>query len=56
VLGRYGVAGQATGTLGVLGPTRMSYGRAISAVRYMSDLMSTLMVGIYGGEAEPPTG
>ncbi|NPV66390.1 MAG: heat-inducible transcription repressor HrcA [Anaerolineae bacterium] len=52
VLGRYGVAGQATGTLGVLGPTRMSYGRAISAVRYMSDLMSTLMVGIYGGDTE----
>ncbi|GAB4569536.1 MAG: heat-inducible transcriptional repressor HrcA [Anaerolineae bacterium] len=53
VLGRYGVAGHATGTLGVLGPTRMSYGRAISAVRYMSDLMSNLMIGIYGEDAEP---
>ncbi|MBN2472838.1 MAG: heat-inducible transcription repressor HrcA [Anaerolineae bacterium] len=48
VLSRYGVAGQATGTLGVLGPTRMSYGRAISAVRYMSDVMSNLMIGMYG--------
>ncbi len=50
VLGRYGIAGQATGTLGVLGPTRMSYGRVISAVRYMSDVMSNLMIGIYGEE------
>lgn len=52
VLGRYGVAGQAAGTLGVLGPTRMSYGRAISAVRFMSDVMSNLMVGIYGNEKD----
>ena len=50
VLGRYGVAGQATGMLGVLGPTRMRYGRAISAVRYMSDLMTSLIVGMYGSE------
>ncbi len=55
ILSRYGVAGQATGTLGVLGPTRMSYGRAISAVRYMSDVMSNLMIGMYGeDDAGPP--
>ena len=53
VLGRYGVAGQATGMLGVLGPTRMRYGRAISAVRYMSDLMTSLIVGMYGNENNP---
>lgn len=52
VLGRYGVAGRATGALGVLGPTRMRYGRAISAVRYVADLMSNLLVGIYGEETE----
>ncbi len=51
VLGRYGIAGQATGALGVLGPTRMRYGRAISAVRYVADLMSNLMIGIYGEDA-----
>ncbi len=51
VLGRYGVAGRATGALGVLGPTRMRYGRAISAVRYVADLMSNLLVGIYGEES-----
>lgn len=54
VLGRYGVAGQAAGTLGVLGPTRMSYGRAISAVRFMSNMMSNLMVGIYGDASDTP--
>lgn len=54
VLGRYGVEGLATGTLGVLGPTHMRYGRAISAVRYVADLMSNLLVGVYGEEPRSP--
>lgn len=44
VLARYGAAGYATGALGVLGPTRMAYGRTISAVRYVAGLMSDLVV------------
>jgi heat-inducible transcriptional repressor len=48
VLGRYGVGGVATGMLGVLGPTRMSYERAISAVRYISTLLSDLVYDWYG--------
>jgi heat-inducible transcriptional repressor len=47
VLARYGVAGFATGALGVLGPTRMAYGRAISAVRLVSELMSDLVYEMY---------
>jgi heat-inducible transcriptional repressor len=49
VLSRYGVTGQATGALGVLGPTRLRYGRAISTVRYMAGLMSDLVIDLYGG-------
>jgi heat-inducible transcriptional repressor len=48
VLARYGVEGFATGTVGVLGPTRMPYGRAISTVRYVADLMSDLVSDLYG--------
>jgi heat-inducible transcriptional repressor len=40
VLARYGVPGMATGTLGVLGPMRMPYGRAISTVRFVAGLLS----------------
>jgi heat-inducible transcriptional repressor len=47
VLARYGAAGFATGTLGVLGPTRMAYGRSISAVRYVAGLMSDLVVDAF---------
>jgi len=43
VLARYGVPGQATGTLGVLGPTRMFYGKTISTVRFMANLLSDLV-------------
>ena len=48
VLARYGLEGFATGTVGVLGPTRMPYGRAISTVRYVADLMSDLVSDLYG--------
>ena len=44
VLARYGAVGYATGALGVLGPTRMAYGRSISAVRYVAGLMSNLVL------------
>jgi heat-inducible transcriptional repressor len=43
VLARYGVPGLATGTLGVLGPTRMFYGKTISTVRFMAGLLSDLV-------------
>ncbi len=48
VLARYGVNNVATGALGVLGPTRMAYGRAVSTVRYVSELMTDLMQETYG--------
>lgn len=43
VLSRYGTPGHATGTLGVLGPMRMSYGRSISVVKFISGLLSNLV-------------
>ena len=47
VLARYGVPERAIGALGVLGPTRMPYGRTISAVRYVSVLMTNLISEIF---------
>ena len=49
VLARYGAPGFATGALGVLGPTRMPYGRTISAVRYVAGLMSDLVIESFTG-------
>ncbi len=43
ILARYGSPKLATGTLGVLGPMRMSYGRSISIVRYISTLLSDMV-------------
>ncbi|HZT97118.1 MAG TPA: heat-inducible transcriptional repressor HrcA [Chloroflexota bacterium] len=45
VVGSYGGGGERSGVLGLLGPTPMEYGGAISLVRYMSELMTDLMVG-----------
>jgi heat-inducible transcriptional repressor len=47
VLARYGAPGLATGTLGVLGPIRMPYGRAISTVRFVAQVLSNLVVELH---------
>ncbi len=44
VLTRYGAPDFAVGALGVLGPTRMAYGRTISTVRYVAGLLSELVI------------
>ncbi len=54
VLARYGVPGLATGTLGVLGPMRMSYARTIPTVRFVAGLLSNLVnEQITGPEQNP---
>src|SRR6185503_6587265 len=50
VIARYGVPGLATGTLGVLGPMRMSYARTIPIVRYVAGLLSDLVNDTISGE------
>ena len=50
VIARYGVPGMATGTLGVLGPMRMSYARTIPTVRYVAGLLSDLVNDTISGE------
>jgi heat-inducible transcriptional repressor len=47
VLTSYGIPKKAMGTMGVVGPTRMNYGLAISTTRYLSSLMSELMSELY---------
>ena len=47
VIAEYGVAGHVTGVVGVLGPKRMDYGRNISAVQFLSNLMSQVVGEVY---------
>jgi heat-inducible transcriptional repressor len=50
VLARYGAPGLVTGALGVLGPTRMAYGRTVSTVRFVSGLLSDLVIEMLAEE------
>jgi len=50
VVARYGVPGMATGTLGVLGPMRMSYAKTIPVVRFVAGLLSDLVNDTIVGE------
>lgn len=50
VMARYGVPGQVTGMLGVLGPMRMSYSKTIPTVRYVAALLSDLVTDTFVNE------
>lgn len=43
VICQYGIPDQAVGAVGIIGPTRMEYPKAISGVKFMSALMSDLV-------------
>ncbi len=47
VLAQYGDVERASGALGVLGPLRMPYRRAVSAVRYISEVLTELINDLY---------
>lgn len=49
VVTQYGIPGEVNGALGVIGPTRMPYSRAISSVRYVGSLLSDLVAELYVG-------
>ena len=51
ILCQYGIPQQASGTICVIGPTRMSYADTISGVGFLSSLMSRLVLELYGGRA-----
>jgi heat-inducible transcriptional repressor len=47
IVSRYGVPDGPAGVIGVLGPTRMHYDRAVPMVRYMASLLSELTASYY---------
>lgn len=47
ILSRYGIPDHASGALGVLGPTNLDYARAISTVRYIADLLTSMLEDLY---------
>lgn len=47
IVSRYGATEDLSGELAVLGSTRMPYGRNISAVRYVADIMSSFVSDYY---------
>jgi heat-inducible transcriptional repressor len=50
VICRYGLPDEATGTIGVVGPTRMPYSHTIPTVYYLSSVLTELVSGLYGRE------
>ncbi len=47
ILSCYGLTGEVSGIVGIVGPIRMDYERNVSAVRFLSRTMSELVASIY---------
>ena len=50
VISQYGLPDEATGTISVVGPTRMAYSHTIPTVHYLSSVLSELVASLYGKE------
>jgi heat-inducible transcriptional repressor len=48
VISEYGISDEASGTICVVGPTRMPYGRTIASVGFLSAVLTRLIAGLYG--------
>jgi heat-inducible transcriptional repressor len=48
VIGSYGLPAEASGSIVVVGPTRMAYPRIISTISYLAELLSGLVAELYG--------
>ena len=55
ILSRYGDPDKMSGAIGVLGPTHINYGRAISTVRYVSNLMTDMLATLYQDNLDDET-
>jgi hypothetical protein len=53
VAARYGAKGRPSGLLGVVGPTRMQYGRAVAVVRYLTQVLNDLLAEAYSEPYAP---
>jgi heat-inducible transcriptional repressor len=52
VVCRYGLPEEVSGTIAVVGPTRMPYSHTIPTVYYLSSVLSQLLGGLYGKDAQ----
>jgi len=52
VINKYGLPEEAVGVISVVGPTRMPYARTISAVHYISSVLSRMVAELYGKKSE----
>ncbi len=50
---RYGVPGEAEGVLGLIGPTRMAYRRALPVVTHTASMLSRFVRRVYGESPQP---
>lgn len=56
VAARYGAPGKPGGLLGIVGPTRMQYGRAIAVVRHLTQVLNDLLADAYNESFETGAG
>jgi heat-inducible transcriptional repressor len=46
----YGREGKDIGTIGVIGPTRMTYGKVVSSIKYIRELLNREIIRMFGDD------
>ncbi|MCX7772551.1 MAG: hypothetical protein N2376_05490 [Clostridia bacterium] len=47
----YGREGKDLGAIGVIGPTRMAYGKVVSSIQYVRELLNREILRIFGDDS-----
>lgn len=51
IISRYRIGDNATGAIGVIGPTRMNYSKLIPSIKYLTDIVSRVLSDVYEEES-----
>ena len=52
IISKYKIGNNATGAIGIIGPTRMNYSKLIPSIRYLTDIISKVLSDVYEEDSE----
>ncbi len=51
IISRYRIGNNATGAIGIIGPTRMNYSKLVPSIKYLTDIISKVLSDVYEEES-----
>ena len=51
IISKYKIGDNATGAIGIIGPTRMNYSKLVPSIKYLTDIISKFLSDVYEEES-----